>query len=137
MAVADQLEILELFARYSQYVSDRRYDDWAALYTDDGQMVGVEGVRGTGPAEMNRYIREAHSGWTVKQVTVNPIIEVADDGQTALSTSDWVVYRRIDGDIVTHAVGRYRDELHKTARGWQFYRRYAIPLGETLSDSTT
>jgi 3-phenylpropionate/cinnamic acid dioxygenase small subunit len=129
-----KLEILELFARYSQYVSDRRYDEWASLFADDGQMIGVDGIRGTGPKEMDRYIRAAHQGWTVKQVTVNPLIMISDDGQSATSTSDWVVYRKIDGEFVTYAMGRYQDEVRKTLDGWRIYRRYAVPLGEALPE---
>lgn len=130
MSVEAKLEILELFARYSQYVSDRRYDEWASLYADDGQMIGHEGVRGTGPQEMKDYIVAAHAGWTVKQVTVNPIIDV--NGDTATSTSDYVVYRKIGDEFVTAAIGRYRDDLRRTPSGWRFYRRVAVPLGATI-----
>jgi 3-phenylpropionate/cinnamic acid dioxygenase small subunit len=123
--VAARLEILDLFARYSQYVADHRYADWAALYGDDGQMIGTDGVRGTGAAQMERFIRSMHDGWILKQISANHLIEVHDD--VAHCTSDYVVMRLIDGAWTIYSVGRYVDELRKGDAGWRFYRHHAMP----------
>jgi 3-phenylpropionate/cinnamic acid dioxygenase small subunit len=124
-AVTARLEIMDLFARYSQYVADHRHDDWASLFGDDGQMIGTDGVRGTGAAEMKRFIETMHDGWVVKQISSNHLVEV--DGDEAKSTSDYVVFRMVDGAWAISSVGRYVDELRKDSSGWRFYRRHAIP----------
>jgi 3-phenylpropionate/cinnamic acid dioxygenase small subunit len=127
-------EILETMARYSQYVSDRRYSEWARLFADDGQFTGPDGVRGTGPAEMETYIRQAHAGWIVKQITVNVIITV--DGNSAAAQSDFIVYRKMGDEFVVYAIGRYDDELRFIDGEWRFVRRHVIPLGYGLDEGT-
>ena len=124
-ATTAKLQILELFARYSQYVADHRYEDWASLFGDDGQMIGTDGVRGTGAAEMKRFIEAMHDGWILKQISSNHLIEIV--GDRANSTSDYVVFRMVDGAWTIYAIGRYIDELRKGSSGWRIYRRQAIP----------
>jgi hypothetical protein len=134
MATDPRNEILETMARYSQYVGDRRYPEWARLFADDGQFTGPDGIRATGPTEMEAFIRKAHAGWIVKQITVNPIVSV--DGNSATAQSDFVVYRKIGAEFVTYAIGRYDDQLQYAEGEWRFTRRHFTPLGYGLTDES-
>ena len=126
--VEDRFAIMDLMARYSHLVSDRRYEAFGLLYTEDGGLVDADGARGRGPASMATYVRASQEGWgPFKQVTVNQVIEI--DGDDATGRSDYFIVRRDDGEIRVHVAGRYDDVYRRTPEGWRFVTRSITPLG--------
>jgi len=121
-------DIQRVMARYSHFVSDRRYDEWAALYAEDGQFIGPGGLRVEGRKNLEQYIRAAHAGWRMKHVTANIIVDSDPDAGTATATSDWVVMRVDGGANRIASVGRYNDSFVNVAGQWQFSSRHALPL---------
>ncbi|MET0930640.1 MAG: nuclear transport factor 2 family protein [Aeromicrobium sp.] len=124
----DRVAITELIARYSHLVSDRLYDEFGQLYTNDGGLADAGGARATGPEAMAEYVRQAQKDWgPFKQITVNQIISV--DGDDATGTSDYVIFRLEDGVLAPRAAGRYDDVYRRTPDGWRFVTRDITPLG--------
>ncbi|NIL85911.1 hypothetical protein RhoFasSB10_03825 [Rhodococcus fascians] len=134
-------EIQRVMARYSQFVSARRYSEWAGVFATDGQFTGPEGLRAEGTEGLEKYIRASHAGWVMKQITTNSLIDVDLDEGTATASSDWFVFRVDGGQNRVAAVGRYEDEFVFTAGYWRIQRRHAVTLkdgfvgGPTVPDA--
>ncbi|MBY6537815.1 nuclear transport factor 2 family protein [Rhodococcus sp. BP-349] len=130
-------EIQRVMARYSQFVSARRYGEWAGLFAADGQFTGPEGVRAEGTEGLEKYIRASHAGWVMKQITTNSLIDVDLGKGTATASSDWFVFRVDGGQNRVAAVGRYEDEYVLTAGRWRIQRRHAVTLKDGVVGGAT
>ena len=120
--LADERTIRRLMARYFHLVDDGAFDELAALWTDDAELV-LRGETATGPAAIVAVIagrqtpelRGLHMG-------ANAIIDV--DGDTARAVSDFVFMRREGGpDPIVKFIGRYIDRFVRTPDGWRLRRR--------------
>ena len=120
--LADERTIRRLMARYFHLVDDGAFDELAALWTDDAELV-LRGETATGPAAIVAVIagrqtpelRGLHVG-------ANAIIDV--DGDTARAVSDFVFMRHEGGpDPIVKFIGRYVDRFVRTPDGWRFRRR--------------
>jgi ketosteroid isomerase-like protein len=128
VSTQDRFAIMDLMARYSHAVSDRRYEDFGALYTEDGGLVDDRGFRAVGPAAMAQYVREAQRSWgAFLQINVNISLDV--DGDTATGSSDYVILRMDEGQLRLFTGGRYEDEFRRTPDGWKFAARRITPIG--------
>lgn len=126
--IEDRVAITELLARYSHLVSDRRYEEFGMLYTDDGGLIDARGARALGPAAMADYVRQSQKDWgPFKQITVNQIIVV--NGDDATGTSDYFIFRLEHGVLAPRSAGRYDDVYRRTPDGWRFVTRSITPLG--------
>jgi uncharacterized protein (TIGR02246 family) len=129
----DAHEIGQLRARYCQYMDDGRWDELAALFTEDGVFTGLGTARGR--AELRTFFAGLQqgplTGWW--HFSVNETITV--DGDTAYGET-WL-YQPCVVDGEAHiAAGRYRDQLRRQDDGeWLFAERlvtffFWVPLAE-------
>ena len=123
--VSDYLQIRDLSARYNYYADMGDAENYAALFTEDGEfdVDGQHVFRGhqqladvmTVPRQ-NRATRSVH-------ITTDPTIEI--DGDIAHQRSRVISYLRMpDGSRNEFvATGWFHDELRRTPDGWRFTRR--------------
>ena len=86
VSVADAVAIYDLIGRYCYYVDHNGGDEWAALYTEDGEAVGMLPEPVIGRAQLRRVPIDSYErfgGKCVHQIT-NPMI---DYGATAMRRS--------------------------------------------------
>lgn len=124
--MTDTAEIRDLYTRYT-YNGDRgRLADLAACFADDGTLE-FPGGKGTGPAGVAEALSSGIDinparTFTRHHVTF-PLIEVAEDGQSATGRAYFSVYANNGLDHV----GTYNDRLRLTPQGWRFaYRQVRI-----------
>lgn len=132
----DRLEIIELIGRYSFGADGMVADDYAGVFTDDGEFVGRTGQ----PDEIHVRGREK-----LLKFVGNVIARRGDRGQTRhhqsstvfLSlTADTAVTRSylctssVGPDGATPSIGLtsvYEDHLVKTPEGWRIRQRKTLP----------
>lgn len=123
----DLLAINQLFIDYGEHLDAGDFDAYAALFSDDGEvMLGPMG-RATGRAE----IRALMSGMLADRVgstfhiVSSPRIDLR--GDTATSTVMWSVATTADDGLARLSmVGHHLDDLVRTADGWRFRRRRGV-----------
>ncbi len=124
----DQDAIWRLFMTYKTHLDQRDFAAYASLFTDDAEWIGNLG-KVVGPAQIEQLLIETLEVWTsdierTYHLVLHPVIDV--DGDRATATSTWAYVTRSDGDApVLLMLGRYLDELRRTAQGWRFARRVA------------
>jgi hypothetical protein len=124
--MTDTSEIRDLYTRYT-YNGDRgRLADLAACFAEDGTLE-FPGGKGTGPAGVAEALAQGIAGDPARTFTrhhvTNPLIDVAEDGQSATGRAYFSVYCNNGLDHV----GTYNDKLCLTAEGWRFaYRQVRI-----------
>lgn len=135
-SLAAQLEIRNVLARLAQLADAGDTDAYLSLLTDDvvwampeNPAIGLPASERRGHDEIARGQRErvaaGHqgSGSNTMHVISTITVEVDAAGDTATAQSCFQYW----GDTVTAPVitnvGRYRDELRRTADGWKLARR--------------
>lgn len=59
-----------------------------------------------------------------RHVITNPIISLAEDGESATCRSQWIVLQAVDGfPLQVVATGRYHDRFRRIDGEWQFVER--------------
>jgi uncharacterized protein (TIGR02246 family) len=128
----DQDAIWRLFMTYRDHLDQRDFKAYASLFTDDAVWIGNLG-KVVGPAEIEDMLAKTMEVWEsdrqrTHHIVLNPVIDVDVDGNgdTATATSNWGYVTRSDDDApVLLMLGRYLDQLRRTADGWKFSRRVA------------
>ena len=125
MSQDERLNILDTLARYQRYSADARYDDWADLFAENGEFIGIDEVPQSGHEALAKHIESKHPEprGVTKNITANPIIEINGDMATAIS--DFVLVEISDQSSILLA-GRYEDELRKEPSGWKFVLRRMV-----------
>jgi len=124
----DQDAIWRLFMTYLDHLDQRDFKAYASLFTDDAVWIGNLG-KVVGPVEIEDMLAKTMEVWEsdrqrTHHIVLNPVIDV--DGDTATATSNWGYVTRSDHDApVLLMLGRYLDQLGRTADGWKFTRRVA------------
>ena len=86
VSVADAGAIYDLIGRYCYYVDHNGGDEWAALYTEDGEAVGMLPEPVIGRAQLRRVPIDSYErfgGKCVHQIT-NPMIDYGATADEAL-----------------------------------------------------
>ena len=119
-------EIRRLLAGYCQLLDDGRFDEWAALFTDDIEFV-VMGMHKVGVAELRAFIEPTHEPEARgKHMISEPWIEILSPSEaTATTDFAWVSRKGVIGQS-----GRYHDDIVKSADRWQFRRREIVFTGD-------
>lgn len=115
----DRDAIRDLFARYSLYTDTQQPDAYAALFTDDGELVAASlGMHAAG----RDALRELASsyGTAMHHAVVNEVIDV--DGDRADARSSFLV---LSGGQVAMS-GRYTDALQRVDGEWRIARRELV-----------
>jgi 3-phenylpropionate/cinnamic acid dioxygenase small subunit len=120
--MTDEDAIRNTLARFCQALDDRRFEDWANTFTEDGAFGRFDSrakilqmILG-GELALQPKLRRKHT-------VTNAVIDVT--GDTAQVTADLAMFDKVDDDAAwTIRVGRYTDELARQTDGtWLFTRR--------------
>jgi len=113
MSARDVAEIQNLLAEYCLAADECRFEDWARLFTPDGEMQGPSD-RARGFDDLVRFISSATEGLPLCGL---PRLDL--DGDHAIST---VRFTFVPHDK-TLRFGVYEDELMRTELGWRIRKR--------------
>ena len=120
---ADELEIMELAARYNWAIDHRQAEEWADVFTEDGRFEAYGQTRAEGRAQLVAYIRKAAAaGHKSRHWISNAIIEEGNAGDTARLRL-YVMALDISEGIRPYIMGDYDDALVKVNGRWKFKRR--------------
>ena len=112
----DEEAIRNLLAEYSMALCDSRWDDWAELFTEDGEM-HTRGNVVKGRDALRVFIEKGHAGKDrPKPFTANISIQVRDDQADVRSD---VYVMRAGAKFSLECMGRYTDVLRKRPDGWR------------------
>jgi hypothetical protein len=123
-ALADRDAIRELLARYCFLLDGYQLQEFAALFTADGEWISRNG-HAIGPQAIEELLRglvpEPAPGRWRKHFTANIVIDLAGDGATV--TSNFLVVRDSEAGPAIAVAGTYDDTVVRTAAGWKFKSR--------------
>jgi hypothetical protein len=129
MSADDYVSILNTYSRYGQAVTDRRYDDWVATFTEDAEVTNRFGHSKGREALRAAIAKRFDDAPTTKIVWCNPVIEI--DGSEAHATTDYLVFE-VDPSSPTGLrfaqMGRYTDVLRKQGDRWLIHLRLPVDL---------
>jgi uncharacterized protein (TIGR02246 family) len=120
--------VRQTLARYGQLADDRRIAEVAELFTEDA-VLEVRGRPWRGRAEIvARGGAGPDPGMRTKHVAVNAVVEVADDGATAVAATDFLYYvAPPDGGWALRSTGRYHDRFVRSPDGrWRIAERRVV-----------
>ena len=135
MQAADILAIQQLHARYGQFVDDRRFEDIAALFCEDGVWEAGP-LRFSGHAEIIAGFEqiEPPEPQMVKHLTFTPIIEGQGDDAHSWADAIALTVGEPDEPCPVVATGRYHDVLRREQGQWRFVRRVFVYARATLPE---
>lgn len=121
LTTADQLEILDLAARYSQATDHGDGEALAATFTEDGVFEGAGEPRKGRAAHIESANAPRPPGLVMRHFISNPIIQGDGDAATMLV---YVEVKNLGAEAKTLLVGRYHDDLVRQNGAWKFARRF-------------
>jgi hypothetical protein len=128
---SDDVELIRrTLYKFSQALDARRFDDWVQLFTEDGEFAGRTGVR-RGRQEILANINDgelARDPHLCRMHTIhNPLIDIAQDGQSATSFCYLVQFDQRATGPVEIRLATYTDRLVKQDGRWLFSSRTIAP----------
>ena len=129
--MTDEEQIREMQALWGQRDSERDFDGWSQLYTEDGKYINPRGQEFVGRAALKQNIADRYASRPEGQRTVHvfgpPIVRV--HGDVAESATDYVVLLRENNTTTPGATGRHYARLVRRGSGWLFteYRIINVP----------
>lgn len=123
-ALQDKDAIREVLAEYCFCLDEGRFDDMAALFTEDGTWHTDFG-KGAGRAGIvahARSLRPANApARRCVHVTTNIVIRL--EGDRAQVRSNWIMAQNSDAGPVVSSAGGYADEMVRRDGRWLFQYR--------------
>jgi hypothetical protein len=121
----DKDAIRELLSEYCFRMDEFRFDELAALFTEDGEWI-ARYARARGPAEIAALMaRNIPAEPKRKHFIMNSLIRL--DGERATArTSYLVVLQAAGAALVPSVAGTYEDRLLRTGDGWRFRERRLV-----------
>jgi ketosteroid isomerase-like protein len=121
LSTQDQLEILDLAARYSHATDQQDAEALADTFTDDGifQIAGMEPRQGRA-AHIAATNAPRPDGLVMRHFISNPVIDGEGDAATMKL---YVEVKNLAAGGTPMLVGRYFDELRREDGVWKFARR--------------
>jgi hypothetical protein len=123
LTTADRLAIQETLSRYCHYLDRGRWDEFAALFTDDccldlSQVLG----RYDGPAGIQQFANTLRAvNLFMRHLVTNIVIE--GDGDRARVAAYVIAVTGAPGSAPRQTTGLYEDELVKREGRWLLHRR--------------
>ena len=119
-SVEDYLALTQLKHEYCYRIDDGDYDEWVALFAEDGTFGPINDEFFEGTEGLRRFAEEVfdESYDFTAHVVSNPVIEV--DGDEA--TGRWYLHLRYEtseGDV-GWSQARYEDEFRRVDGEWRF-----------------
>jgi uncharacterized protein (TIGR02246 family) len=120
----DKDAIREVLATYCFHLDAGRFDEMAALFTEDG-VWHTDFGRGTGRAGIAEHARSLRAGDAPRPRGVHLVtnIVIALQGDVARVQSNWMVAQNGDAGPGVSAAGGYTDEMVKQDGHWLFRHR--------------
>jgi uncharacterized protein (TIGR02246 family) len=116
----DRDEIRDLVARYCRYIDTGMADEWAALWTEDGEFDLGGGTIVAGRAALREHATHMPPG-TLHHLATNLVIDI--DGDTAVCEESTLLTSK--GAIAM--VARVHDELKRVDGHWRLHRKSFTP----------
>ena len=120
------IDIPNLLYTYAIRFDDGDFEGAAALFehghvvAEGHRIAGVEAI----VAMWRQWVRLHDGKPRTRHLTTNPIITLADDGQTASCVTQWTVLQAAEGyPLQIVASGRYHDKFALTGGAWAFTER--------------
>ena len=132
------IDIPNLLYTYAMRFDDGDFAGAAALFDKGGVMAGGHRIAGREAilGMWRTWVKTYEGKPLTRHITTNPIIALADDGQTATCQSQWTVIQAAPGfPLQIVASGRYRDELACDEDGWHFTLREYVQT-DLVGDSS-
>ena len=124
-AVEDKDAIRELLAEYCFRLDEGRYDDMAALFTEDGTWDTAFGKAAgrAAIAELARSLRVRAGPDRPRAVHLVTNIAIALDGTSARVRSNWMVIQNSPAGPKIGSGGAYIDDIVERDGRWLFHYR--------------
>jgi uncharacterized protein (TIGR02246 family) len=124
--LADAEQIRDMYARYAFAYDRGRAEDFAALFTENGEfeVVGGPVVRGR---EALAGMVSAAAARPARTFHVVSNVRVMVTGETAAGQAYVLLLSANDGALRVVTVGTYDDAFVRTSTGWQLSRRRFEP----------
>ncbi len=119
--------INQLFIDYGRHLDAGRFEEYGALFAEDGELLVGPMGRAKGPAQITEMMSAALASQVGDSFHIisSPMIDL--DGDRATSSVMWTVAKRgEDGMAEVQMVGRHEDELIRTDEGWRFKKRRGL-----------
>jgi salicylate 5-hydroxylase small subunit len=146
-----QLEIDQLNAAYAAALDERRFDDWPLFFVEAGSyqlqarenfdrglplaLMALES-RGMMKDRVYGITQTIYHGPYYTRHVVSPAQVIAVEGERIRAQAHYAVFRtRPGGTSEVYNVGRYIDELVRTASGLQFAKRLCVYDSEMVLNS--
>jgi uncharacterized protein (TIGR02246 family) len=128
----DKNAIREVLATYCFHLDADRFDEMAALFTEDGTWDTAFG-KGTGRAGIVAQARSIATGPRLGRAHLTTNIVIQLDGDTATVQSNWAVVTNSDAGPKIGSAGAYADQMVKQNGRWYFrYRKIDRYIAEGL-----
>jgi uncharacterized protein (TIGR02246 family) len=124
-AADDREAVREVLAEYCFRLDDGRFDEMAALFTEDGTWDTAFG-RATGRAaiaDLARSLRNGAPQQRPRGIHLVTNIAIRIDGPRATVRSNWIVAQNSPAGPKIGSGGGYIDDMVKTDAGWRFRTR--------------
>lgn len=132
------IAIPNLLYTYAMRFDDGDFEGAAALFDRGGVVAGGRRIEGREAilAMWRTWVKTYDGKPLTRHITTNPIIELANDGQSATCQSQWTVIQAAPGfPLQIVASGRYADKLACGADGWHFIEREYVQT-DLVGDSS-
>ncbi|WUI03221.1 nuclear transport factor 2 family protein [Spirillospora sp. NBC_00431] len=125
--IADRIEIADLLTRFALLLDERRWDDAAALLTDDVTVHSPRGGELHGVDQVVAFLRNGTVEGQHSQHTTTDLLVDVDGDQAAASANSLVYYYR-DGQA-PHFTGGLRQHFTavRTPAGWRLREVHVKP----------
>ena len=123
LSIEDQLDIMELMARYNHAIDGSQPEAWADTFTEDGVFEGSVG-RVSGREEMLAFVRRRDQTNRIRHWNNNILIDGDGDDATA---KVYLVTFDVSGPPEIRVSGVYHDTLKRVDGQWKFTHRKVHP----------
>lgn len=120
------IDIPNLLYNYAEAFDDGDFERAARLFDHGCLVTGGQRIEGCEAimAMWRQWVHLYDGKPRTRHITTNPIIELADDGQSASCRSQWTVIQAADGFALQPvASGRYLDHFALIDGAWRFTER--------------
>jgi salicylate 5-hydroxylase small subunit len=146
-----QLEVDQLNAAYAAALDEKRFDDWPEFFLEDGQykvqarenfdrglplaLIALES-KGMMKDRVYGVTQTIYHGPYYTRHVVSPALVLAQEDGVIKAQANYAVFRTRPGDASeVYNVGRYIDEIERTAAGLKFRSRLCVYDSEMVLNS--